>query len=151
MVRSLRSFSEDPAGRRTGGFPRRGLGWAGRGRGRRVAVVTCAVVTAVPFLTGMTQPPGGASGLSGPAKLRPVAHAKPVPVSAVPDRKVKVSSPRSWQRPAVTWPAAGAATATLPAAAGAAAALPAKGGVSATERNNAVMAGAPAGSVRAGS
>src|SRR5580692_12068818 len=113
MVRSLHSF-----------FPR------GLGRGRRVAVVTCAVVTAVPFLTGMTQPPGGAAGRSGPAKLRPVAHAKPVPVSAVPDRKVKVSSPRSWRRPAVTWPAAGAATATLPAAgAGAAAALPAKGGV----------------------
>src|ERR1700733_10325221 len=144
MVRPLHSF-----------FPR-GLGWAGRdrgrGRGRRVAVVTCAVVTAVPFLTGMTQPPGGASGLSGPAKLRPVAHAKPVPVSAVPNRKVKVPAVRAWQRPAVTWPAAGAATAALPAAGAAAAgALSAKGGVSATERNNATMAGVGTGSVRAGS
>src|SRR5580704_18968150 len=143
MVRSLRSFSEDPAGRRTGGFPRRGLGWAGRGRGRRVAVVTCAVVTAVPFLTGMTQPPGGASGLSGPAKLRPVAHAKPVPVSAVPNRKVKVPAVHAWQRPAVTWPAAGAATATLPAAA----AVSGTRDNAAPARENAVMAGVGAGSV----
>src|SRR5580698_8590960 len=121
--------------------------WTCRGRGRRLLTVASAVLAGVPLLTGMTQPPGGASGLSGPAKLRPVAHAKPVPVLAVPDRKVKVPVLHPWHRTPVTWPAAGAATATLSAAGGGAGAAPA----GAAAQDNAVMAGVVAGSVRAGS
>ena len=122
------------------------LPWRARGRragasGRRLTRYTAgalALLMVVPLLTGMRQPP---TGLSGPAPLRPAAKQKPVPVFPVRARRVHVPVLRPWHRPAVTWPAPGTASATLTAG---------TGRVS-TGRDNAAMAGATPGSVRAGS
>ncbi len=127
-----------------GGMRRRG----------RAALAIGLVLALVASLTAMVQPPGGASGLSQPARLRPVPAQKPVPVSLVPSHKVKVPVMPSWHRPAVTWPTPSSADAVANPAAGSA--TPSSGAVHAsaqaagTKPDSAAMADPSAGSARAG-
>src|SRR5215472_3973865 len=91
--------------------PRGRAGCSGVLRRSRWAAVV-AVVAVVPLLAGMRLPvPGG--GQFGPAVPRPVRAARLVPVHPVRARKVAVPVMRRWRRPAVSWPAAGAATVTV--------------------------------------
>ena len=68
-------------------------------------------VTAVAIAALAVMPvPGHSAGLS-PAGLRAVASTRPVHVHAVRSHPVKAPAMRKWRRPAVSWPAAGSATA----------------------------------------
>jgi YD repeat-containing protein len=116
-------------------FSRRSVTWLA---GRRRWAVIAAVTAVVPLLTGLALPPPGRTGPE-PAQLLPVRLSRPVPVYPVPRRAVKVPVMRPWLRPAVTWPAAGAATVSLAGA-------PARR----ARRAPMVAAGPSAGSVRAG-
>ena len=99
----------------------------------RPALAAGLALALVASLTAMVQPPGGASGRSGPARLRPVPAQKPVPVSPVPAHKVKVPAMPAWPRPAVTWPVPGSADAAVPVASPAAgSATPSSGPVHAS-------------------
>jgi RHS repeat-associated protein len=85
-----------------------------------------AAAVAVPLLTG-TMPPAGNAGWAGPARPRPVAAQRPVPVYVVHGHAVKLPAMRAWHPPATRWPAAGTATVGLASAAGAATAPGAAG------------------------
>jgi len=99
--------------------------------------------------------PGHGAGLS-PAHLRGAAAMRPVHVHAVRSHPVKGPAMRKWRRPAVSWPAAGSATAAPAWAAGSA---PAQRATTAAGRNraaktrpgNVAMARPSTGSARAGS
>src|SRR5580693_1754205 len=83
-----------------------------RMRGRKPCWKTAAVASAAAAVVLMLPGTAGAAGTgSGPAALLPAPASKPVPVHAVPAHKVTVPAMTAWKRPAVTWPAAGTATA----------------------------------------
>jgi RHS repeat-associated protein len=121
-----------------------------------------ALAAAIPLVTAMSAPvPAAAGRPAGPA---PQAQ-RPVPVTAVPVRKVAVPAMHAWHRPAVSWPAAGRATVTLApsasvrsaapsasAPAAPSASAPAAPSASAPAARGAALgtAGPSAGSVRAG-
>lgn len=110
---------------------------------RRVGTAVVGAVLLAPVLTGMSMPVG--TSAASPAKLRPVARAKPVHVHAVRAHKIKVPAMHAWHRPAVTWPAASTAAASLPAT------RSITGKIVPAARRNGVLAAASAGSARAGS
>ena len=84
---------------------------------RRHALTGGTTVMLFAALTGMVlvAPPPATAARPSPAKLRPVAAAKPVPVHAVPSHPVKVPAMRAWQPPATSWPAAENAPAAVTA------------------------------------
>ena len=113
----------------------------GNGACRKLAAATVAAVAMVFTLPGVA---GAADAAMTPASPLPVPAQRLVPVHAVPSHKVKVPVMHAWQRPRVSWPAAGVGTVAVPTgAAHAALAVPA-------DRENAVMASPSADSVRAG-
>jgi len=118
-------------------------------RWRRQVLAVGAGVMVVSALTGMvaSPPPVATSGPS-PAKLRPVAAEKPVPVHAVASHKVAVPAMHPWHRHAVSWPAAGQAMAVVTAAGSSATAKP---DAKPARPTNAAMAAPSTGSERAGS
>src|SRR5579863_596012 len=115
-----------------------------RGAYQKAAAAVVAAVAVVFTLPGTAGAATAATAAIIPASPRPVPAPHLVPVHAVPSHKVAVPAMKAWQRPSVSWPAAGAATASVPSgAAHAAPPAPAR-------RGNAMLAAPSTGSVRAG-
>ena len=123
-------------------------------KNRKFHLVQAGVLAALMIPVPLTVPTAGSPGIARliPARPRPVPAQRPVPVRAVPSSGVRPPAVRLWRMPKVTWPAAGSAlavpgtSATVPGAA-AGTSRP----TSARPRRVAVLAGASAGSARAGS
>jgi RHS repeat-associated protein len=85
------------------------------GHARRSAAIIGALALALPLMGGTaTAAADNGPGKATPAHARPGPAQHPVSVHVVAPRRVhRVRQPRPWHRPAASWPAPGAATATL--------------------------------------